>query len=212
MTTKFSEKYKAKTDSELLEIVENVGSYQKEAVSTAIFELELRGITNEEITTLKNKIQSQIEVGKQQLANENKIPADLPNTISIAVKMIYLSIALGIVNPIIVELTTDVQNLSTPINLAIVLISTGTLTFFGYNINLGKNWARMIFTILVGLGLLLFPLVIPETFRLNPLVGFLSVVQAILQGFAIIFIFKSESKTWYKKRKEELDKNTRHKA
>lgn len=127
------------------------------------------------------------------------MPSSLPKTISNAAKMIYLSIVLGIVNPIISELITDVENFSNHINLSIILISTTILVILGYNINLGKNWARIVFTGLGGLGLLISPLIIPDTFRLNPIIGILSLTQVILQGLAIVFLFKFESRTWYKK-------------
>ena len=132
---------------------------------------------------------------------ENKIPTDLPNSISKASKMIYLSIALGIINPLIVQLTTEVDNFSNPLNLTIILVSTGILAFFCYNINLGKRWARNIYAILAGLGLLMFPLVIPDTFRLNLVVGVLSLTQAVLQALAIFLLFKLEARNWYKKEK-----------
>jgi len=205
MIIKFSEKFKEKNDSDLLQIVENPSSYQKEAVLAAILELERRGLGTEKTIDLKNKIQNQIDLNKQQAnkSNESKIPSDLPKSISNSAKLIYVSIALGIVNPIIVQLTTDVDNFGNPLNLAIVLISTGTLAFLGYNINLGKNWARIVLTVLCGLGFLMFPLVVPETFRLNPIVGIVSAIQAILQLFAIILLFETDSRTWYRNKKTE---------
>ncbi len=212
MTTKFSDKFKTKTDSDLLQIIENTSSYQREAVLTAISELESRGIVNEDIISCKNKIQSQIQLENQnqQLTVESKIPTDLPNTISNSAKAIYLSAAIGIINPILVNLLTEIDNFSNPTNLVIILVSTGILAFLGYDISLGKNWARIVFTILCGLGFLMVPFIIPDTFRLNPIIGVLSLFQAILQGFAIFLLFKSESRNWYKKQKEKPNKNTAH--
>jgi hypothetical protein len=203
MTTKFSKNFKGKNDSDLFQIIESPSSYQKEAVLTAILELESRELGTEKMTVLKSKIQNQISLNDQQTSklNESKIPSDLPISISNAAKLIYASIALGIINPIIVQLTTEVDNFGNPLNLAIILISTGSLTFLGYNINLGKNWARIVFSILCGLGFLMFPLVIPETFRLNPIVGIISAIQAILQLLAIILLFKTDSRTWYRNEK-----------
>lgn len=210
MTTKFSDKFKTKTDSELQEIVENASSYQKEAVLTAIYELESREITDNENTNLKDKIQSQIELGNQKIkrTNGNETPIDLPNTILNSSKIIYLSAALGIINLILVNLLTDIDNFSNPINLLIILISSGTLVFFGFQINQGKKWARDVFTVLFGLGLLAFPFVIADTFRLNPIIGILSLLQAVLQGYAILLLFKSSSRNWYKEQKS--NKNTAH--
>lgn len=203
MTTKLSEKFKEKTDSDLIQIIENPSSYQKEAVLIAIIELESRGLDNEDTANLKNNIRHQIDLSnrKANQSNFSKIPSDLPITISNSAKLIYLSIALGIINPIIIELTTQVENFSNPTNLVIILVSTGILAFLGYDINRGKNWARIVFTVLVGLGLLMFPFVIPETFRLSPIIGMLSLSQAVLQGLAIFLLFKSESRDYYKKQK-----------
>ena len=210
MTTKFTDKLKGKTDSELMEYIENSGSYQKEAILTAIMELESRGHSNDEMQTLKNDIQSKLLVEKnlQDQAQESKIPKDLPDSISKASKMIYFSVALGVINPIIVNLLTEVDNFANPKSLIIILISTITLAFVGYQINLGKRWARDIFTVLVGLGFLLFPVVIADTFRLSPIVGVLTVAQAFLQGYAIFLLFKKDSKYWY--RNQNLKKNTAH--
>lgn len=212
MTTKKFEKFKEKSDFDLLQITKNPNSYQKEAVLVAIFELETRGVTNKEITALKESIQLEIELNGQKRNQPvlSKIPSNLPKEISIAAKMIYVSIALGVLNPIIGEFITEIENLSNPINLAIILFSSGVLAFFGYNINLGKDWARITYSVLTGLGLLMFPLVILETFKLNPIIGILSLSQAVLQFLAIFFLFKTESKIWYKKQKEELNKNTDH--
>jgi hypothetical protein len=205
MTTKFSEKFKEKSDSDLFQITENPSSYQKEAVLTAIFELESREIGNGEITELKTKIENQIELSEKQIKKsaESKIPTDLPNSISNSAKLIYASIVLGIINPIIVQLTTDVESFSDPKNLAIFLISIGILGSLGYNINRGENWARIVFTILCGIGFLMFPFVVPATFQISRIVGFISLIQAILQLLAIILLFNSESRSWYRNKKNE---------
>jgi len=203
MTTKFSIKFKDKADSNLFQIIESPSSYQKEAVLAAAIELELRGLGNEKIAELKSNTKKQIDFSnkKKIKSNATKIPSDLPRSISNSSKLIYASIFLGIINPIIVHIVSGNQSFSNPINLIVILVSTGTLAFLGYNINLGKNWARIIFTVLCGLGLLMFPLVLPETFRLNLIVGILSTLQVILQGAAIILLFKSDSRTWYQNSK-----------
>ena len=211
MTTKFTEKFKDKADLELTEYINNKTSYQKDAILTAIIELENRGQLNEKIASLKNELLIELELEKKQKNRslESKIPADLPKTISNSAKLIYASIILGIINPIIIELTTDVQNFSNPTNLVIILVGTSILAFLAYDINKGKNWARIVFTVLCGIGFLMFPLVLPDTFRLNPIVGIFSTIQAVLQGIAIVLLFKSKSRTWYRNSKQN-ENNTAH--
>ncbi|MCG7500603.1 hypothetical protein MHM83_01840 [Tenacibaculum sp. Mcav3-52] len=132
---------------------------------------------------------------------QNKSSIDLPKSITDSAKLIYVSALFGIINPIIVELTTKIKNFSNPINLAIILISTGVLVLFAYNINKGKNWARIIFTVLCGLGLLMSPFVISDSFKLNPIIGVLSLAQAILQILAVVLMFKRDSRKWYRMKK-----------
>lgn len=132
---------------------------------------------------------------------QNKSSIDLPKSITDSAKLIYVSALFGIINPIIVELTTEIKNFSNPINLAIILISTGVLVLFAYNINKGKNWARIIFTVLCGLGLLMSPFVISDSFKLNPIIGVLSLAQAILQILAVVLMFKRDSRKWYRMKK-----------
>ena len=211
MITKFTEKFKDKTDIELSEYIDNKKSYQKDAILTAIIELENRGQSSEKNVSLKNQLLIELEIEKKQKirTSESKIPAGLPKAISNSAKLIYVSVILGIINPIITELTTDIQNFSNPTNLVIILVSTSILAFLAYDISKEKNWARIVFTVLCGIGFLMFPLVLPETFRLNPIVGVFSTIQAILQGIAIILLFKSESRTWYRNSKQNGN-NTAH--
>ena len=205
MTTKFTEKFKSKTDLDLSKYVENSDSYQDDAVLTAILELETRGLSNEQTQFLKKEIESKIKLEKKRkvLKQESKTPIDLPGSISNSSKVIYLSAALGIINPILVNSLTHIDNFSSSMNLITILVSTGILALFGYQINLGKKWARDIFTVLFGLGLLVFPFVILDTFRLNPIIGILSLAQATLQGYAILLLFKSSSRNWYKEQKNK---------
>jgi hypothetical protein len=139
-----------------------------------------------------------------KLEKEHNLPAELPKTISNSSKIIYLSACLGIINPILINLFTPINSFSDPTDLVIILVSTGILIFLGYDISLGKNWARIVFTVLCGLGFLLLPFIILETFRMTPVVGFLSLLQAFLQGLAIFLLFKSDSREWYKKVKQTI--------
>ncbi|GAA4238391.1 hypothetical protein GCM10022291_28680 [Postechiella marina] len=201
MSIKFSERFKTKTDSELLDIIENCSAYKKETLITAIYELGQRGIKNNEIEFLKNKIQSQIKLKAETTNLEKKktLPIELPTTIYNASKLIYLSAAIGIINPIVINVLSNTNTFYTPINL--IIASTSILVFLAYIINLGKRWARNVFTILFTLSLLAFPSVIFSTFRLNTVTGILPILQVILQGYAILLLFNNKSRLWYKTKK-----------
>ncbi|WP_298416734.1 hypothetical protein [uncultured Kordia sp.] len=204
MITKFSEKFKEKSNTDLLYIIENPEAYQKEAVLTASYELESRGIVNETIVDVKNTYKQQEELISKIQLNSQKKRSSLPKSIANAVKLIYISMGLGVINPIIIELFLGFQSFSDPKSLVITLISTGVLALLAYQINLGENWARNVYTVLAGLGLMMSPAVIFETFQLGLVIGFLSLVQVALQGFAIFLLFKPESRTWYQSNKIKI--------
>ena len=91
MSAKFSERFKIKTDNELFDIIQNSSTYKKETLITAIYELGQRGIKNNEIEFLKNKIQSQIKLKAENtnLRKENVPRIKVPTTIYNAAKLIY---------------------------------------------------------------------------------------------------------------------------
>jgi len=209
MENSFTSKMISKSDSDLLDYVNNYTQYQDNAVISAINELDKRGKADSEILEIKNQIIQKIDNQNQQIQqskDEFKIPNDIPKTISNAAKLLYLTIGIGIVNSLLMEFTTDYQSYSDPKTLSILVISLGLMGFFAYMINIGRKWARNTFLVLFGLGFLMFPFTITHYFGLNPLIGLLSLTQTGLQIFALILLFKKETKDWYKKMNENTDK------
>lgn len=200
MENSYTSKMINKSDTELLDYVNNRTQFQEDAVIAAIFELDKRGKVDSEILELKNKIiQKTVNQNKQiqKSKDEFKIPSDIPRTISNAAKLLYLTIGIGVVNSILMEFTTEYQSYSDPKTLTILIISLGLMGFFAFMINIGKKWARNTFLVLFGLGFLMFPFTIAHYFSLNPMIGLLSLTQTGLQIFALILLFKKETKDWY---------------
>lgn len=71
----------------------------------------------------------------------------IPETISNAAKLIYASLAIGIVNSVIMEISTSYNNISDPQNLIITVLSVGIIAFLAYKISFGKKWARTTFLV-----------------------------------------------------------------
>ena len=125
---------------------------------------------------------------------------DRPKVVSISVKMIYLSVIIGLLNPILIDLTTDINNFSDSSNIAIILFSSCLLAFLAYDINRRRNWARIVYSTLYLLSILVFPFIIIETFAWTAIGGILSSVQAIIQALAVILLFMPDSRNWFKNR------------
>lgn len=130
-----------------------------------------------------------------------EIPINLPKSISIAAKVIYLTLGIGIINSVIMELTTDFNNLSDPKNLIILIFSIGLMAFFSYKIHIGKKWARTTFLVLFLIGLIMLPFTLIQFFKLNPTTGVISLIQTGLQIYALILLYRPDSKDWYSKKR-----------
>jgi tryptophan-rich sensory protein len=200
MENSYTYKMTNKSDSELLDYVNNRTQFQADAVIAAIIELDKRGKADSAILGIKKQIEQKIENRNEQIQQSRedfKVPKDLPKTISNAAKLIYLTLGIGIVNSIIMELTTDFNNISDPKNLFVLIISLGLMAFFAYKIHMGKKWARTTFLVLFLIGMIMFPFTLIQFFQLNPLTGIISLTQTGLQIYALILLYKPDSKDWY---------------
>jgi hypothetical protein len=200
MENSYTYKMTNKSDSELLDYVNNRTQFQADAVIAAIIELDKRGKADSAILGIKKQIEQKIENRNEQIQQSRedfKVPKDLPKTISNAAKLIYLTLGIGIVNSIIMELTTVFNNISDPKNLFVLIISLGLMAFFAYKIHMGKKWARTTFLVLFLIGMIMFPFTLIQFFQLNPLTGIISLTQTGLQIYALILLYKPDSKDWY---------------
>lgn len=204
MPSKFARTLKNKTDSELLEYLNNRNLYQQEAILSVIDELESRGKSNSNSNAIKTEINDEIEL-KETVRESNKahyqVAKDLPISISSAVKVIYFSAVLGLINPLIIYLAGVIENFPNLNSLIIIILSTSLVVFLGFQVHCGKKWARTVFLVFYLVGLIPSPLVILDSFRLSPLIGILSLAQVVVQGYALILLYRPSSKEWYLKHK-----------
>ena len=204
MPSKFAITLKNKTDSELLEYLDNRNLYHQDAILSVIDELESRGKSNSNSNAIKTEISDEIEV-KETVRERNKahyqVARDLPISISSAVKVIYFSAALGLINPLIIYLAGLFENFPSLTSLIIIVLSTSLVVFLGFQVHCGKKWARTVFLVIYLVGLIPSALMIFDSFRLSPLIGILSLVQVIVQGYALILLYRPSSKEWYLKHK-----------
>ncbi|MFP4402973.1 MAG: hypothetical protein ACOC3X_00320 [Nanoarchaeota archaeon] len=138
------------------------------------------------------------------IQNENNIVR--PNKVSIAVKLLWITIVVGIIRSII-ELPNTLEVLIEQgfyFGLAIgfviftAFISLAIISFFIYMIGKGKNWARIIFLVLfiIGIPFSILPLV--QSLMANPISGIIAIGQTILQIVALVLLFQKSSSDWFK--------------
>jgi hypothetical protein len=82
-----------------------------------------------------------------------------------------------------------------------VLFPNGILLVFLYvairYIGFGKKWARILFLVLFILNVLASKLFVPFLFKTNLAVGFLFVLQMLLQILALVFLYSKSSNEWF---------------
>ncbi|MCG8387130.1 MAG: hypothetical protein MJA30_16400, partial [Cytophagales bacterium] len=147
MPSKFARTLKDKTDSELFEYLNNRNVYQQEAILSIIDELESRGRSNSNSNAIKTEINDEIEL-KETARESNKahyqVAKDLPISISSAVKVIYFSAVLGLINPLIIHLAGVIEHFPNLNSLIIIILSTSLVVFLGFQVHCGKKWARTV--------------------------------------------------------------------
>jgi hypothetical protein len=82
-----------------------------------------------------------------------------------------------------------------------VLFSNGILLVLLYvairYIGFGKKWARILFLVLFILNVLASKLFVPFLFKTNLALGFLFVLQMLLQILALVFLYIKSSNEWF---------------
>jgi hypothetical protein len=120
-----------------------------------------------------------------------------PKSIIAAKNLIYATMFLGVINWALSEWATDLKRYSQLqgiCTIAFILLITFALA---KQIGLAKKWARTVYLVLFLLGLIVFPFTILPLFKANIVIGLIAALEAILQLFALKFLFAEESTEWF---------------
>ncbi|MDD5129803.1 MAG: hypothetical protein PHS66_01960 [Candidatus Omnitrophica bacterium] len=122
-----------------------------------------------------------------------------PKSVIMGVRFLYAAIIVSFLRGIIVgRQIGEVENIPF-VSVILVLIFVSCLTWFlVYKISLGKNWARILYTILfiIGNGLTIFPLI--ASVVKHPVSGLLGIGQAVLELIGMMMLFSVSSNQWFK--------------
>lgn len=137
-----------------------------------------------------------------------------PPSVALAVKLIFGAVALSVVSAVVALLTIDdqvraqaetagvdadtVRTVALVTVLVIVVLTVVIFTALALLINRGKNWARIVYTILGALSVLS----LGTTFNGDVVLASLAVeiVQALLTIGAIVLLFRNETRPFFASR------------
>jgi hypothetical protein len=129
---------------------------------------------------------------------ENQQP-EKPRAVALAVSLLWASIAIGFA-----KIPLDFQSLaampSPGLIWSIVVLVLAFFCFLILKISSGRNWARITYLVLFLIGLIPALPTLTSEFARAPIVAILSIVQAIMQGYAVFLLFTGPGKTWFQKK------------
>jgi hypothetical protein len=159
------------------------------------------------VSQLKNSGTSdnEIDMVYSNLDDKNSNTNTKPNKVSLALKLFYLMIIIGIIR-LILDFSITLEALKTTgFGLGFLIFTNififGIIIFFIYMIGKGKNWARIIFLIFFILGTPLSILPLINSLSVNFFSGSLGLIQVILQLVAFVLLFQNPSSIWFKSNK-----------
>ncbi|PVH25497.1 hypothetical protein [Sphingobacterium corticibacter] len=170
-----------KTDQELEQYLKEGNRFVPQANQYALEILKLRGrnfsdVELEKINTMitEKRKSEEIVVSKSQKKSAN---------------LMYLSAGLGVINILLLPNTLNTTaDIITVIFTFAVLIGTAAL------IGKGVDWIKYVLLVLVLFGLLAYSYTI-QLFYINPIVGLINIVQAVLQIYALVLLFRIPNPT-----------------
>jgi hypothetical protein len=157
------------------------------------------------VSQLKNSGASanEIEMVYSNLNSDTNNKITKPSKVSLALKLLYLTIIVGIIR-VILEFSTSLEAVKAQGFGLGFLIFTNVFTFgililLIYMIGKGKNWARIVFLIFFILGTPFSILPLINSLSVNLISGTLGLIQVVLQIVALVLLFQKPSSIWFKK-------------
>ena len=135
-----------------------------------------------------------------------------PQSIIAAKNILYAVLFLALINWAIGEWTTDLHTLAPAESIIIVVITVGIIFGLIKSIGLGKRWARVTLLACFIIGVAAFPWTLMSLFKVSILVAVLSLLQAILQLIALVFLFSRESTRWFDRVEEKKRDEPAHES
>jgi hypothetical protein len=138
------------------------------------------------------------------VADPTEVKGERPKEVTLAVRFLWLSVALGAVGMLMRQLKP-----SAPAQMFEWLIAAGVVfaiwAWIVTKIARGRNWARILFIVLAIVGLIVAAVSLPFTIQVytaEPLTGILSLVQLILEAATLYLLLTAPARAWFKQSHE----------
>jgi hypothetical protein len=120
-----------------------------------------------------------------------------PRSILAARNILYTSLFLSVLGILLSEFSSTMpgpSNMRTLIsNLTILPLLFIAVRYIGF----GKKWARNLFLVLFIINAGASPIYVPFIFKENLVLGFLFILQMLLQILALVYLFSKNSSEWF---------------
>lgn len=140
---------------------------------------------------------------------EDTAVGERPRNVVIGVALLWIQLVLGIpgmvyqaLNPP-VEITEELVRTITLVTMAVVM--TGSVVLYAvlnWKCWQGRNWARIVHLVFLGLGLAAIYWALPKTFSMSTIRGVVYVVQMLLDIAAVMLLFSRPANAWFKALRE----------
>jgi len=121
-----------------------------------------------------------------------------PKSVGTAVTLLWASLGVGLVK-MLLDLTHMSAMAPAAFTIFVLAFTFAILIFLIFMISAGRNWARITFLIMSVIGTVLTLPVVLDEFGRAPLVGVLSVLQILLQVYALFLLFTRSGNAWFRK-------------
>src|SRR3989344_5512746 len=122
----------------------------------------------------------------------------LPAIISNAVKLLYVTLGIGVLRAVL-EFQTLVQQAPVIFILFVWLVVFGLMWFLIHKIGSRRNWARITFLILFIVGVPFSVLPLLQSLSATPVSGLIGILQLVGQVVALVMLFQGTSNAWFRK-------------
>jgi len=120
-----------------------------------------------------------------------------PKSIIAARNILYSSLFLAVISFLLVQFALNLPGYP---NVKVIL-SNGSFIILSYiairYIGFGKKWARTMFLVLFILTVVASPIYTSFIFKTNLALGFLFILQMLLQILALVYLFSKNSNEWF---------------
>lgn len=127
-------------------------------------------------------------------------PSGRPAIVGKAVKLLYATLGLGVLQAVL-EFRTVAQQVPVVYILFVWAVVLGAMGFVIHQIGSRQNWARILWLILFILVLPFWALPLLHFLFVTPLYGLIGLLQLVGQAVALVMLFQKPSNEWFRKPK-----------